>query len=195
MLNIFTDNWENPPILNDGERMLHIFTRDPGSALYTLVDDSIDDVDGEIRFALRHKYGKHYYYNGYEDVSYICEDWVDAQDKASAAWEDEGYYIIGWSDGGMDWTNNGPIWCGDIEDLATELYFAKTEETDTHVACAEKVAQFEQYELDALLGEFSDDYDIDGIISDATKATNDGNRYWIVDGDDLNDVLEMHCLK
>lgn len=192
MLNIFTDNWENPPILNDGERMLQLFAGLRGDAYYVIVDDSLDDdeLDDEICRALRHKFGMDYAYAGFKDASYICEDWADAQKEADGAWDGEGYYLISWSDGGMDWTNDGPIWCGDTEDLATEVWNAYEYKTKTHIPCAERVKEFHQYELDALLGDFANDYDIEAIIDAATKVTNDGNRYWVVDEDELNGILE-----
>lgn len=115
-----------------------------------------------------------------------------AEKEARNYWKGYGYYRIRWSDRGMDWTSNGPVWFGSIEDLADELASALLEETDTHLAWAEKVEQFQQYELEVLLGEFIDDYDVDGIIEDATALCGDGNRYWTVDNDELNEVLEAH---
>lgn len=191
MLNIFKDNWENPPILNEGERMLRIMGY--YDALYVIVDDDVEDVDEAIRAALRAKYGKNYLYEGWKDVSYICEFWERAQADADEAWEDEGWYVIGWSDGGMDWTNNGPVWFESKEDLATEINAAYFDSTDTHVPGAEKVADklFQEYELDALLGDFKDDYDVEGIIEDATIVCDDGNRYWKkLTEEEMNEILE-----
>lgn len=51
---------------------------------------------------------------------------------------------------------------------------------------------FQMYELDALLGDYKDDFDVDGIIADATEVRENGNRYWIVFGDELNKVIEQH---
>jgi len=119
----------------------------------------------------------------------------NAKHDADMEWEGEGYYRIRWSDGGMDWTSNGPVRFGSVEDLADELASALLEETDTHLAWAEKVEQFQQYELEVLLGEFVDDYDVDGIIEDATALCGDGNRYWTVDEDELNEVLEENLKK
>lgn len=47
-------------------------------------------------------------------------------------WVKEGWYRIGWSDGGMDWTNNGPSWYGTEHELNDELYVARQYETETH---------------------------------------------------------------
>jgi hypothetical protein len=114
-------------------------------------------------------------------------------EQADKEWEDEGWYVIGWSDGGMDWTNNGPVWFDSKEDLAAELDAAYNEATDTHLPGAEKVADklFQEYELDALLGDFKDDYDVEGIIEDATIVCDDGNRYWKkLTEEEMGEILE-----
>ena len=112
-------------------------------------------------------------------------------EQADEEWEDEGWYVIGWYDGGMDWSNNGPVWFDSKEALAAELDAAYNEATDTHLPCAEKVADklFQEYELDALLGDFKDDYDVEGIIGDATIVC-DGNRYWkILTTEEMNEII------
>lgn len=53
---------------------------------------------------------------------------------------------------------------------------------------------FQQYELDALLGDYADDFDIDGIIEDATEVDSDGDRIWTAFGEDLYAILEAHDL-
>lgn len=51
---------------------------------------------------------------------------------------------------------------------------------------------FEQYELDAYLGDFADDFDIDAIIDEATEVDyRTGNRYWR-DGIDLAEICARH---
>lgn len=198
MLNIFTDNWVNPPVLNDGERMLRILTGNPVNELYVIVDDSMDDdeVNDEIRFALRHKCGKHMEYGGFEDVSYICVQAKEVNETADECWEGEGYYRIAWSDGGMDWTNNGPVWFEYKDGLAAELEAAYQFKTDTHLPYAELVGTelFQECDLDAMLGDFKDDFDIDGLIDDLTEFDyRTGNRYWKNIGDDkLNEILAKH---
>jgi len=193
MLNIFSGNWMDTPILNDGERMLRILTGNPMDDLYVIVGDSMDedDLESEIRFALRHKYGKRgsNLYRGYEDASYICQEAEEIGDTVDEGWDGEGYYIIGWSDGG-DWTNDGPVWFDTKADLQSEVECAYNDKTDTHLPYAEKVKQFEQYELDALLGDFKDDFDVDAIIEIATKVCADGNRYWVVEGDELTEIIK-----
>lgn len=51
---------------------------------------------------------------------------------------------------------------------------------------------FQMYELECLLGDFKDDFDIEGIIEDATEIDEDGDRVWTVSDDDLNVILERH---
>ena len=52
---------------------------------------------------------------------------------------------------------------------------------------------FQMSELEALLGDFKGDFDIEGIIRDATEVDpSDGNRYWTVSGDDLNEILARY---
>lgn len=56
--------------------------------------------------------------------------------EARMEWEShgEGYYEIGFSDGGEDWTNNGPVWFDILMDLQREVRFAVLDAaTDTHV--------------------------------------------------------------
>lgn len=49
---------------------------------------------------------------------------------------------------------------------------------------------FQQYELDAYLGDFAKDYDIGAIIDEATVIVG-GNRYWKSDVD-LGEICERH---
>ena len=50
---------------------------------------------------------------------------------------------------------------------------------------------FQMCELEALLGDYKDDFDIDGIIDDATEVREDGNRYWIAFDDELNELNDI----
>jgi excisionase family DNA binding protein len=51
---------------------------------------------------------------------------------------------------------------------------------------------FERYELDAYLGDFADDFDVDAILDEATEIDpRAGNRYWI-DGIDLAEICAKH---
>jgi len=55
-------------------------------------------------------------------------------------------------------------------------------------------ALFQEDVLEALLGDYRDDFDIDGIIEDATYIDySDGNRYWKdMDEDEMNEILMKH---
>lgn len=82
-----------------------------------------------------------------------------AEVDAREYWEGEGYYRIAWSDGGPDWTSDGPIWLGSVEDLADELAAAHPSETDTHLAYAERVTvQYAVYADHMLLCEYAEHY-------------------------------------
>lgn len=52
-------------------------------------------------------------------------------------WVKEGWYRIGWSDGGMDWSNDGAHWYETKHELDDELYIANQCATDTHLPYAE----------------------------------------------------------
>ena len=51
---------------------------------------------------------------------------------------------------------------------------------------------FQQYELDAFLGDYADDFDVDGIIEDATEVDPDGDRIWTTFGDDFIEIVKRH---
>lgn len=51
---------------------------------------------------------------------------------------------------------------------------------------------FEKYELDAYLGDFADDFDVDAILDEATTIdSRTGNRYW-KEGIDLAEICRRH---
>ena len=52
-------------------------------------------------------------------------------------WEGEGWYAIRFSDGGMDWTNDGPVWFEVEDDLVDEYMAAWDAATETHVPYVE----------------------------------------------------------
>lgn len=212
MLNIFTDNWDNPPILNEDESVYRIYTSNHNDVLYAITDLTGDELDDEVRFALRHTFGDAVKLVDLEDVSCIIYEEAEAKENArkdaDESWDGEGYYLIGWSDGGMDWTNNGPVWFDRKDDLADELEAAYADNTDTHLPYAEKVVVFGNYDdggFDAMFGKFKEDYDIEGVIEaidEATRPTADGkNRYWVglttpEEGqEELNKILEENLKK
>lgn len=52
---------------------------------------------------------------------------------------------------------------------------------------------FQMSELDALLGDYRQDFDIGGIIADATEVDADGDQVWRdLSDDELNAILERH---
>lgn len=191
MLNIFTDNYMETPTLNEDEHMYRVHTGNEMDNLYVITDLKGDELDEEVSFALRRKLGNNARLVDLEDVSCIYyETTLPAREDADDAWDESGYYLIGWSDGGMDWTNDGPVYCADKSDLVRELEAAYGDATETHLPYAEKVALFDMNDLEALLGDFVEDYDLDAIVNEATKFTFDGERYWIAEGDALNDIIE-----
>lgn len=58
-------------------------------------------------------------------------------------WNGEGWYRIAFSDGGEDWTNNGPVWFDSEQQLDDELAAARETETETHLAYAEFIDRSE----------------------------------------------------
>ena len=52
-------------------------------------------------------------------------------------WKGEGWYRIGYSDGGQDWTNDGPLWFEFRADLDAEMEAARSHEAETHLAWCE----------------------------------------------------------
>lgn len=52
---------------------------------------------------------------------------------------------------------------------------------------------FQRYELEAFLGDYVDDYDVDAIIEEVTAVNyKDGNRYWTVDANELVKAVLRH---
>lgn len=52
---------------------------------------------------------------------------------------------------------------------------------------------FQMYDLECLLGDFKDDFDIEGIIADATEIDEDGDRVWTdISDEEMNAILERH---
>lgn len=63
--------------------------------------------------------------------------------KANEEWMDEGYYTVAYTDGGMPFTSDGPVWCEYPEDLAALISGANLDATETHLP----VVYFEGQEL------------------------------------------------
>lgn len=87
--------------------------------------DAIEDEATEIDYGT----GNRVWRDGI-DLNAICA----AHEKA---WKGEGWYRIGWSDGGQDWTNDGPIWLEFESQLDDELEAAGHYATETHLPFSE----------------------------------------------------------
>ena len=131
MLNITN---QMPDTIYEGERVIRILTGNVMDELYTVTDLDGDELEEEVRKALRLKHGKGYRYEGFEDVTYVLETAERARDDAAAAWEGDGWYEIGWSDGG---TYGEPRWYDTQDELNGDLECAYFESTETHLPYAE----------------------------------------------------------
>lgn len=75
-----------------------------------------------------------------EFESYLGIELTEAQEEeheTNGCWKGEGWYNIGWSDGGMDWTNEGPVWFEAKTSLEEEIEAASAVATETHIPYAE----------------------------------------------------------
>ena len=103
------------------------------------LDDKVNDYYLDSMFDELYKYDDH---DGFVEVDGV-DFWDVAQkydmtgDQAADAWEGEGWYHIGYSDGGMRATSEGPIWCEDVNDLAGLISMANTDRTETHLPVVE----------------------------------------------------------
>lgn len=96
-------------------------------------------------------------------------------------WKGEGWYRVGWSDGGMDWTNNGPNWYDSERELEDEMFFANQNATDTHIPYAEYLGDGDEPE-----DEQSDTFE--EIIRDAFMA-----GYTDPDNERIEQLLVKRC--
>ncbi len=111
----------------------------------------VDTLDGspERRAFDRAKRSYHdfldYKDDGYESVSSCLklirasDHWQDARDDARDAWSGPGDYRVAYSDGGTDWTNDGPVRLDSVDDLEDMLHEAHESSTDTRLPYAERV--------------------------------------------------------
>ena len=103
------------------------------------LDDKVNDYYLDSMFNELYKYDDH---DGFVEVDGV-DFWEVAQkydmtgEQAADAWEGEGWYHIGYSDGGMRATSEGPIWCEDVNDLAGLISIANTDLTETHIPVVE----------------------------------------------------------
>lgn len=188
MLNIFTDNWDELPTLNEGERLVRIITDNSCDELYTIIDDSTDEDD--IAFALRRKCGQYVQYEGYEDQTFLYER-IEAANKATDdAWNGESWYTILWSDSG----EYGEVrWYDTKDDLFDDLYSAFEESTETHLPFAVMLTEFDEDDLNEYLGYLDGDFDIEAILEDTTMVIN-GKRWTDTFGEDFDEAVRRHEL-
>lgn len=104
------------------------------------------DIDGIIRDGSHvaddgNRYWNEEYDDGDEFERLVSIHELEPVVEARLEWEanGEGLYKIGWSDGGMDWTSNGPVYFDDLEELQDEVIAALEDATDTHIPCVEFV--------------------------------------------------------
>ena len=101
--------------------------------------DKVNDYYLDSMFNELYKYDD---YDGFVEVDGV-DFWEVAQkydmtgEQAAEAWEGEGWYHISYSDGGMRATSEGPIWCEDVNDLASLISMANTDLTETHIPVVE----------------------------------------------------------
>lgn len=112
----------------------------------TALDEHVNDYDLDAIFDAIYSYD--------EKLGGFVEDedadfWgiVAANDltmtKAEEEWGGDGYYTVAYTDGGMPFTSDGPIWCDYPEDLAEIISGANIDATETHLP----VVYFEGQEL------------------------------------------------
>ena len=109
------------------------------------LDEHVNDYYLDSMFEELYKYDDH---DGFVEVDGV-DFWEIAQkydmtgDQAADAWEGEGWYTVAYTDGGMPFTSDGPVWCDYPEDLAAIISGANVYATETHLP----VVYFEGQEL------------------------------------------------
>lgn len=139
--------------------------------------------------------GNHY------EVWHVVED--PTPTPSMDGYEGEGWYTVSYSDGGQDYTNDGPVWVEDVLSFAELMAGAMESATDTHLPYAEfrgngeggSSPVYQRDELLSYLGAYVDEYDVDAIELEVTKYDPiRGCLVWMVFGDDLSDVCVRHEL-
>lgn len=72
MIDLFTDNWDSPPVLYDGDRLVRVRTTNPCDVLFAIWESnrmSADELDDELRRAIKWRKGLVPEYDGFEDVT------------------------------------------------------------------------------------------------------------------------------
>lgn len=76
-INLFTDNWMQPPVLQEGERLCHIITTNPADNLYAIWDTTrLTEVEFRIQVTNDLFWQKRALFEGFEDLTdcYYEED-------------------------------------------------------------------------------------------------------------------------
>jgi hypothetical protein len=63
---------------------------------------------------------------------------LQANEDARDAWQGSGWYQVGWSDGGK-YTDNGPVWIEDVDELADLIDGAYRGANETHLPWTERL--------------------------------------------------------
>lgn len=115
----------------------YAFTKnDAIASIKDTLDQYVNDYDVDAIFDAIYSYDEKL--GGFvedEDADFwgIANEYDTTMAKANEEWHDAGYYTISYTDGGMDYTNDGPIWCEYPEDLAALISGANVDATDTHI--------------------------------------------------------------
>lgn len=71
----------------------------------------------------------------------------DSKEDHMEEFKGAGWYRIAFSDGGQDWTNDGPVWLDDQASFEDEMGAARRSETETHMAYAEYLGDGDSPEM------------------------------------------------
>ena len=109
--------------IRDDERLYKIVTHNSMDALFII--STPGNVDDDARAGMRSKFGR----RGPGMIERL-EDVTEAYTMRD--YSGPGWYNIGYSDG-QKWTNDGPMWIEDYNQLFEELEAAKKHENDYHL--------------------------------------------------------------
>lgn len=98
--------------------------RDAYKAIWEITVDENGDVLDYEEIIERETYNR-------DDIERAERERIEYE--AWREWHCEGWYRIAYSDGGQDFTNDGPIWLDSYTDLANELEAAYSNATETHL--------------------------------------------------------------
>lgn len=118
------------------------FGQQPSSMMVAC--DPVADKDQALRYAdgldtedlMSNRMGISHSGNHYE-VWHVVEDPTPASAPYMDEFRYEGWYTVSYSDGGQDYTNDGPVWVEDALSFAEFMAGAMESATDTHLPYAE----------------------------------------------------------